>query len=64
MKVGFIGLGAMGRPMASNLIAAGHSVTVYDLSTAAVDALVEQVRVCIRSRALRQFPAFTLRPCV
>ena len=27
MKVGFIGLGAMGAPMARNLIAAGHSIT-------------------------------------
>lgn len=28
-KLGFIGLGAMGTPMARNLIAAGHHVTVY-----------------------------------
>ena len=30
MNVGFIGLGNMGRPMASNLIAAGHRLTVYN----------------------------------
>lgn len=30
MKVGFIGLGAMGLPMASNLLKAGHEVTVYN----------------------------------
>jgi 3-hydroxyisobutyrate dehydrogenase-like beta-hydroxyacid dehydrogenase len=30
MKVGFIGLGNMGRPMARNLIKAGHEVTVYN----------------------------------
>jgi 3-hydroxyisobutyrate dehydrogenase-like beta-hydroxyacid dehydrogenase len=35
MKVGFIGLGAMGSAMASNLIAAGHSVTVWNRSEAA-----------------------------
>ncbi|EIL94107.1 MULTISPECIES: NAD(P)-dependent oxidoreductase [Rhodanobacter] len=35
MKVGFIGLGAMGSAMASNLIAAGHSVTVWNRSGAA-----------------------------
>ncbi len=30
-KVGFIGLGNMGGPMAKNLVAAGHDVTVFDL---------------------------------
>ena len=30
MKVGFIGLGNMGLPMARNLIRAGHSLTVYN----------------------------------
>ena len=29
-KIGFIGLGIMGRPMARNLIAAGHALVVYD----------------------------------
>ncbi len=28
MKIGFIGLGIMGRPMAKNLIKAGHELTV------------------------------------
>ena len=32
-KLGFIGLGIMGRPMASHLIAAGHTVHVCDLVT-------------------------------
>jgi 2-hydroxy-3-oxopropionate reductase len=31
MKVGFIGLGIMGKPMAHNLIKAGHQLAVYDL---------------------------------
>ena len=39
--VAFIGLGNMGGPMANNLIAAGHSVTVFDLSQAACDQLQE-----------------------
>lgn len=30
MKVGFIGLGAMGHPMALNLVRAGHQLTVYN----------------------------------
>ena len=29
MKIGFIGLGIMGRPMALNLIKGGHAVTVW-----------------------------------
>ncbi|MCL4188523.1 MAG: 3-hydroxyisobutyrate dehydrogenase [Rhodobacteraceae bacterium] len=32
MKVGFIGLGNMGAPMAANLVAAGHSVTGFDVA--------------------------------
>ena len=39
-KIGFIGLGAMGRPMASNLVAKGHEVTVFDLEPKAMAALV------------------------
>ncbi|TCI10665.1 NAD(P)-dependent oxidoreductase [Dyella soli] len=39
MKVGFIGLGAMGSAMASNLIKAGHEVTVWNRSPAAAEPL-------------------------
>ncbi|GAA0686983.1 3-hydroxyisobutyrate dehydrogenase-like beta-hydroxyacid dehydrogenase [Dyella sp. SG562] len=39
MKVGFIGLGAMGSAMASNLLKAGHSVTVWNRSPAATEPL-------------------------
>jgi len=35
-KVGFIGLGNMGGPMAQNLIKAGHDLKVFDLSPEAV----------------------------
>ena len=31
-KIGFIGLGIMGKPMAKNLIRAGYDVTAYDVS--------------------------------
>ncbi len=31
-RIGFIGLGAMGKPMAKNLIKAGYTLTVYDLN--------------------------------
>jgi 3-hydroxyisobutyrate dehydrogenase-like beta-hydroxyacid dehydrogenase len=42
MEIGFIGLGAMGRPMAKNLLKAGYSLTVTDLVPAAVQALVDE----------------------
>ena len=29
MRIGFVGLGIMGRPMALNLLRAGHAVTVW-----------------------------------
>jgi len=38
--IGFIGLGNMGAPMANNLVKAGHSVTVFDLSAQAIASLV------------------------
>ncbi len=40
-SVAFIGLGNMGGPMATNLVEAGHTVTVFDLSQAALDQLQE-----------------------
>lgn len=42
MKVGFIGLGQMGAGMVSNLLKAGHEVTVYNRTRAKADALVAQ----------------------
>jgi len=41
MEIGFIGLGNMGGPMAANLLKAGHSLTVFDLSTTALQAAVD-----------------------
>src|SRR5438105_514826 len=37
--VGFIGLGVMGKPMARNLIKAGHALVVHNRSRGAVDEL-------------------------
>lgn len=39
-RIGFIGLGNMGRPMASNLVRKGDSVLVHDLNPAPVGALI------------------------
>lgn len=41
MEVGFIGLGLMGRPMALNLIRAGHSVHVWSRRRASMAPLLE-----------------------
>ncbi len=40
MKIGFIGLGIMGKPMAKNLIKAGHELVVLDFNKDAVADLV------------------------
>jgi 3-hydroxyisobutyrate dehydrogenase-like beta-hydroxyacid dehydrogenase len=42
MDVGFVGTGNMGGPMAGNLLAAGHRLTVFDLRAEATAALEEQ----------------------
>jgi 3-hydroxyisobutyrate dehydrogenase-like beta-hydroxyacid dehydrogenase len=39
MRVGFIGLGRMGSGMATNLVQAGHAVTVYNRTRAKAEAL-------------------------
>ena len=39
MKIGFIGLGNMGAPMALNLLKVGHALNVFDLSVEAVRTL-------------------------
>lgn len=41
MKVGFVGLGVMGAPMALNILKGGHELTVYDKSAAAIAHLVQ-----------------------
>lgn len=40
MKVGFIGLGIMGKPMSKNLLKAGYDLTVFDFNKVAVDDVV------------------------
>jgi len=40
MKIGFIGLGIMGKPMAKNLLKAGYSLVVNDINPAPVKELV------------------------
>jgi len=40
LKIGFVGLGIMGKPMSRNLLKAGHELAVYDVVGSAVDEIV------------------------
>ncbi len=40
MKIGFIGLGIMGKPMVRNLIKAGHEVVIFDIVKENMEVLV------------------------
>jgi 3-hydroxyisobutyrate dehydrogenase-like beta-hydroxyacid dehydrogenase len=42
MKIGFLGLGTMGAPMANNLRKSGHTVTVWNRTPAKAEALVKK----------------------
>ena len=44
-QVGWIGLGAMGRPMAARLVEAGHSVAAYDVVADAAAALGDRAAI-------------------
>ena len=45
MNIGFIGLGAMGRPMATRIAAAGHKPVVFDVDNAAAQRLGAEANV-------------------
>ncbi len=49
MKLGFIGLGIMGKPMAKNLLKAGHELVVYDIVTKNVEDVVQAGAVAANS---------------
>jgi 2-hydroxy-3-oxopropionate reductase len=51
MKAGFVGLGLMGRPMALNLLKAGHAVRVWARREAAMQPLLEAGAVRCTSAA-------------
>ncbi|SCP98902.1 2-hydroxy-3-oxopropionate reductase [Anaerobium acetethylicum] len=51
MKLGFIGLGIMGKPMSKNLIKAGHELVVFDVNKSAIDELVVAGAIAAKSGA-------------
>ena len=53
MKLGFIGVGSMGRPMCDRLLEAGHQLVVHDTRDEAVAPLAErQARIVDSARAV------------
>jgi len=42
MEAGYLGVGAMGQPMAHKLLDAGHVLTIYDINEAAMGPLLER----------------------
>src|SRR5437868_4568028 len=51
MRIGFIGLGFQGKPLARNIVDAGYALTVYDLRAEPVDELVAAGAVAAPSPA-------------
>ena len=51
MKIGFIGLGIMGKPMVKNLLKAGHEVVAYDIVAENLQAAVRDGAVAGKNAA-------------
>jgi 3-hydroxyisobutyrate dehydrogenase len=56
MRVGFIGIGNMGWPMASHIAGAGHELTVYDVEAAKAKRFAEEFK-CKSSSNLAEIAA-------
>jgi len=54
-KIGFIGLGIMGKPMAKNLLKAGYTLTVYDIVAEKINDVVEAgAKACPSSKEVAE----------
>lgn len=60
MKIGFIGLGNMGAPMAVNLVAAGHRIIGHDLTDTLPEGVVQAS--CARAAAQESEVVITMLP--
>ncbi|MGE3720165.1 MAG: 2-hydroxy-3-oxopropionate reductase, partial [Bauldia sp.] len=54
MKVGFVGLGIMGRPMAGHLLAGGHEVFAYDLRPVPDDLKASGAVACASAKEVAE----------
>ncbi len=52
MKIGFIGLGKMGRAMARNLIRAGHTVTAWNRTRSRAKDVAALALICAEDAGL------------
>ena len=65
LKVGFVGLGVMGKHMARNLMRAGYDLTVYDINSQAMEQVVAdgaKAALDIRSLAAQSNVLITMVP--
>lgn len=53
-KIGFIGLGIMGKPMVLNLLKAGFSVYVFEKSAASIDVKLAGATLCASLKSLAE----------
>lgn len=54
MKVGFIGLGIMGKPMAGHLLAGGHELYAYTRGAVSEELTSKGAKVCKSSQEVAQ----------
>jgi 3-hydroxyisobutyrate dehydrogenase len=64
MRLGFIGIGLMGRPMTQRLLAAGHEVTVWNRSRDKLAAVLEKGALAAESPAAVARAAEIVMMCV
>ena len=57
MEAGYLGVGAMGQPMAHKLLDAAHILTIYDINEAAMRPLVERQAGAPRHRGTSRIDA-------
>ena len=70
-KIGFIGLGSMGRPMASSLLRKGFELMAFDTDKPQVDVLAERgarpaasIAALIDRRRFTGFQSIVIRPWI
>ena len=63
MEIGFIGLGAMGLPIASNLLTAGHKLRVFNRTASKAEPLVKNGAQVMSSPAAVASPGGSWSRC-
>src|SRR5207344_2465684 len=53
-KVGFVGLGIMGKPMALNVLKGGHELYAFSLPSVPQDAIAAGVKACANGKEVAQ----------